>query len=922
MEAAFQVAVSAGAVRGEYPVHAFAEITAGGQGMLRVARTLRVDFPASSAMATAAPAGGGRVVEIGRPPELSGLNGLLERWRLEALSDYVRAEEDPVEGGIFRLGTGPESFKLAVIPGEQGLLDAWFLLTGPEALRVHFHGLRLALRLPAGVFEGDDPAPLQIDLSKPAGGDGKKRLGYEHYLSCGDWGTMVRIDIQSSDQGLEIRATAQDEIVSLGLGPADAAPVAMIGGQGIRVETGALGAADAARNLLKGPGIAFEFPGGLHLLATALGGFGQMQLTPNLQSPGMVAARAEGIRLTAGRNSPYKTVAALAKAATPSASPLQQRLWLDLDVPGFKVTRERLEELHRYDHGPKGVILRNWTDQISVLPGKDGPAPGPLAEFRDLEAALQQWGVVWGLNEEVSEVSPLADSFDYEDVAFGPDGDPLRGRSGRYLVRPDRVRAGVSPVSAKPGLLVLGQCDSVAEGFHDRWGHWFSPTAMASAWKTTMTNRRSMMTAGGLLLARSAGAWLPPGADGVLLPPVELASQLVPVPWPCPQGPGILRPTPEGGGARAELRTLLSGEGLVATHRDWGREVVRRAWFLRPVHAAMSSTGFAEIDAASPNHGRLRCGKGAGTTLWTNWSSEPWEVEGIRLAPWGFRAVAPGLEARRETTPDGAVFERSETPDASYLHLVDPLPRAAPVPVECRLELGDEGMARVEVNWVATEGLAFGTRPLWILFSRGTPSRIEAKIELQSSVPPEQWSGPVASDAEFSLGDLALGNFTAALVLVTPEGRPLSLGSTQTVMEGPFRGYACRVGQLTIERIEDGVVEELAFVSELDAAAKSRQPPSQRPVRALIDAGWGATNGGFRLERRKDGFRVIPLPDSGPFEIRLRPGRLGFPVEQVTTMKAIALYGGGSEAKPPPVVDGELRWDHDPRVFAYELNVR
>jgi hypothetical protein len=150
----------------------------------------------------------------------------------------------------------------------------------------------------------------------------------------------------------------------------------------------------------------------------------------------------------------------------------------------------------------------------------------------------------------------------------------------------------------------------------------------------------------------------------------------------------------------------------------------------------------------------------------------------------------------------------------------------------------------------------------------------------------------------------------------------LPLDASKTLPEGPFAGFGCPAGKLSVERIEDGVVQEIAFSPELDPAAKNRPAPEQPAERKLADVGWAVTDGGFRLERRHDGLRLIPLPDSGPFEIRLRPEQLGFAADQVTAFVVRELYGGGWESRAVPAAEGELRWKHEPRIFAYDLILR
>jgi len=917
VEIGFEFTFAATAVRGEYPLHAFVEIKQGGAGVLRVARTVRVDFPSGSATSEPIPA---TQVQLPPLPGLTGLNGLLEQWRLEALAEYVRTEDEPTEGSIFRLGNGKEDFRVAVIPGDQGLLDGWFLLVGPKE-RIYFHGVRLEMNLPGGVLGPSDDPALHVEVAQPVQSDGQ--LAFEHFLSCGEWTTMVRIEVTTGEGGLRIRAISQDEITSFGLGPGSDTAVAITGGRGLRVQTGEGWTAVNEPDFLEADHAAIEFPGGLTVLASTSSTFRRLEVAPSTRSTRIEVGGGDWLTLEPGLKTPYAMLLDSEKPVVQLPAALQG-LWLDLDVAGFGATLDRLSELDRYDSGKKGVILRNWTAYGTRPRHPDHWPPdeslGSLADFLDFTKAANRLGLTWALDDPYSDLSPLAEDFDYDSVAFSAAGLPLEGTPGHYLLRPDRVQPFLTKTlqslqaTTKPPAVALGKVDSLASGYHDRRGAWHPPAEGAAAWRQAIDSTRQALGGDALVLVRADGNGTPTNADGVILPATETSSTAQAVPWPLAKRVGILRP-PVAPGARGDLLTLLSGEGIVATHRDWGREMVRRAWFLRPVVEAMSGTPFSKIEPVGDGHKRLRCAKGESQTMWTNWAAEPWTVDEVAIAPWGFRAISGSLSARLELK-DGRACELLEAPGVWYVNASGEVTASAR-PVDCRIRLDMPGEARVEVEWACSKGLPFGTKAVLVAYPVDQPRHIAMQVELATPVPSVDWNGRVMVAGSLPLRDIPIAEFAVAAALVTPSGRPISVHSTEIEPHGPFGGFAARLGKLRIERIEDGEIQEIAFGSEVTPEDASVALPAMDAP--LVDVGWAQTNGGFRLERSKGGFRLIPLPDSRPFDIVLRPEALGFALADVVGMITRDLYGAGWGAKTPPVADGELRWKHDPRIFAYDL---
>ena len=99
----------------------------------------------------------------------------------------------------------------------------------------------------------------------------------------------------------------------------------------------------------------------------------------------------------------------------------------------------------------------------------------------------------------------------------------------------------------------------------------------------------------------------------------------------------------------------------------------------------------------------------------------------------------------------------------------------------------------------------------------------------------------------------------------------------------------------------------------------------------MVDFEFAATDGGLRLERTDRGLRVTPLPDSSPFQARLRLKKLGWP--QATTASVLAVKEeeltkppsqdaqNNAKANDLPIQDGELVVRHDGKSFSYEIRL-
>ena len=906
-EAEFAFTFAPGSVRADYPVHAFVEITQGGEGTLTVARTVRVDFGTSPGEATAV--GAETLVELAPPPELSGLNGLLEQWRLEALGDYVRTEEEPVEGSVFRLGTDKEAFRVAIIPGEHGILDGRILFIGPDR-RLHFHGLHLELRLPPGVLEASEEARLHPEVTKPV--ETEKGIAFEHYLSAGQWGTMVRIDVLAEGSTLKLRASSTDEIAAFGLRSSSLTPIAVVGGDGDRIETGNGWTAEISPSFFRAGRVGFEVSDGLSLLAATTGEFHRLSVDPKAKQTRIETVGGEWLTLEPGMKSPQDLIYGSNKFPAPPSG--MQRLWLDLEHGEFASTKARLEDLQRYDLGPKAVILhRPQSEEL--------PQPQP-ADVQAFATYLQAAGIPWGLDDQLSVVSPLEADFDLASLAFGPDRAPFAAGAGQYLVRPDQFTARLEArfktwrELAPPNLGIIGEIDRLNSGYSDRTGGWHSPQSTKQTWTEIVGFTRELLGKDAIVLAQSSGSWSPANADGVVLPPRAEPNSGVPMPWPFAGGPLKLR-LPAERNPRTDLLTLLRGDGVLASHRDWGREMVRRAWFLRPMATALSETAALRVEVTNGDHRRLRLEKEGDRTFWSNWGEAPWPLEKRTIAPYGFEFASKHLTGGLRLV-EGTPCEVLAMPDSWYVNATVRRPPLVARPLSCRMTLSEPGSAHVEIDWWSSLGLPYGTEVMLLGYHSNEPWTVAFQASLGASSVPSEWKGKVTASAQLDLGALPIGEFLITTVLRTPTGRPIAVRSDQVETRGPYADFAARMGRLQIERIEEGVVQEIAFRPE--PAAEGQVIPESAPtVEPLVDVGWAQTNGAFRLERIPAGFRLTPLPDSTAFEIVLRPEIPGFKAAEVESLRSRDLYGDGQEDRAVPV-DGEvLRWKHQPRIFSYDL---
>lgn len=95
--------------------------------------------------------------------------------------------------------------------------------------------------------------------------------------------------------------------------------------------------------------------------------------------------------------------------------------------------------------------------------------------------------------------------------------------------------------------------------------------------------------------------------------------------------------------------------------------------------------------------------------------------------------------------------------------------------------------------------------------------------------------------------------------------------------------------------------------------------PRMNPQGLDIDFGAVITNAGLRLVRDGDQLRVIPLPNSLPFELRLRWRQLPWRLTEPSVAQALDEEGRVIREVPVRIAGGELHLSCEPGVFGYRL---
>jgi hypothetical protein len=288
-------------------------------------------------------------------------------------------------------------------------------------------------------------------------------------------------------------------------------------------------------------------------------------------------------------------------------------------------------------------------------------------------------------------------------------------------------------------------------------------------------------------------------------------------------------------------------------------------------------TASAALVAGDTSRQRIRYD--SGLTVWVNWRSEPWSVEGRVLPQWGFLALGPDTQVST-VLHDGRCADYAECPEYVFAD-ARTCPKAAFIQnakdIEPRLlslkYLGDNRV-QATYEWIVNDTLpenfhcyVHGIHP-----DESGFEGIQFQQDHPLSKPTSQWKkgerivdGPyefLVSD-KFDSYDLVVG---------------LHKGS-RAVLKGP-NGYDNRiaVAQLTLKKQDGKVVDIVAEkaptpVKEI-ATGEADFSQHLNPAGTWVDFGSIATDGSVKVNREKDQLVVFPYPRDTAFRVSLNPKTL------------------------------------------------
>jgi len=884
------------------------------------------------------------------------------RQALVAARDLIDGRSKPNGRRTFLLSAQSGRTAAALVPGRAGLLDAAFAWAC-EDQSIAFSGLRIELddlpvSPPAAVWTCRD-----VGKKKLAGGGSH----WEHVLEFKGQRTTLTVDLRPDGAGLRISVACNRRITHFSVGPWTERTGRVYFGHGYCVTDPKPFAVHFGGHTLATSHVAAEFANGLAVL----------QASDNPPDTFVVRPASQICALSTHMNAtltlvPGPSAFQCAEAYRPlySRQPaggvkrLAGRCCFDVWGGRYADIADHMAQMFRYGLTDSFLTVHAWQRWgydyrlPDVFP--PNPAYGTIDGMRKIAAVCSKHDVPWGLHDNYIDFYPDATGYTYRNICFTKDGQPIRawfnaGRKAQsYRWCPDRIlpfvrrnlktiRPELHPTHYFLDVFTSASCfdfyDSTGQ-FHpgvetrEKWGEvfaWIRATLGGNAPTTSEAGHDQLI------------GWLD-GADCqwlTLSPEHKPFTQYLPckdwerVPWFDAvnharfilHGVGYSRRY-QGGKSRPLhginsddylSAEVLSGHALMVDAGSWGRAAARKYWFLQDVARRLALRAIVRVQFDGENIHRQTITWDDGTTVRVNRGEKPWTVAGHVLPRDGFLVGNGGRVLAALEDTDGHIQEWSIGPNGWYLNArtESPEPHSCVdiLPEITRFEYAGDRSCRYAMAWHANEAT---TKPMRIFVHFcSVKSRRSDGIVFQDdhtpTLPTDRWHGVVRITRTVELPVDADGDYRFMVGLYGSGRRPELRGAK---VEGDSRAW---VGTLH-------VVRKNGRISNVTLAPPPPPEPLPRPrlnsQGTVVDAGFATTDGAFRIERRGAGLRLIPLPDSRPFRVVLRPVKLSpsYASVRVQSVEAIPMDAKGAVYGIPFTWKGdELRFRHDGKAFAYDI---
>ena len=929
--AEFEIAFDETCLSAWYPIHAFVTLSEGRDDRVQGLHLIETHFENEISWSDEESPSVKFDVELPKEP----LARLMTAERLATLSRFVRGTTEFHESLTFRLGEGLDSIALMILPGDRGLLDGLISFVGPNA-DLHFQGIHLELETPHGIDAESEFEILTLNSERVEGG-----LDVWHHLQLGELETEVTIEIRVFNGAMRLRAVSPDPVRSFGLGPASSKPTAMIAGLGHRFDE--LGEWEIIPDspLLKVSHAGFEFEDGLRLLQSSQTPIHKITISPANSIARVETQGSSWLALVPHEESLFEAALTyrdlLRYPPAAGVKNLAGRFWLEATAGHYADLTARIEELSRYGVDRLAFMVRDWQryGQNTRLPDVWPPNEtfGTLTDFQFLAKACRDNDVLWGVEENYGIISPGADQFSYDSVAFSAKGRPKVRREVEeddlsLALRPDQVRSYLDRnlkhirYYLTPNLFSLTGPMGGREDYFDQRGRRYPAKFSRALWRETMLHAQSYLGQTSACVSRGGGDWLLGAADGAgfEIDDSQLPGACVRVPWfslvhharfPVYEMSSV-------SGDRLLVEEAIDGRLPTADHTTWGRQLVRKAWLMQPVAGALTDASVSRVALVDENPGKLRVLWDEDRLIWANRSPETWNVSSHNIPSDGFWIRTPevigGIELR-----DGVVCEQMLARGTWYANA---RPRHdARVDGEVAVSdftLNEEGNPVAQINWKLSEPLPVEARPVLILTNPEDATEIWFEGEFDQIPPANEWTEAVTYSQPVEIDRVYGPSAAVSIVLRTPNGRAVRVGSQKTLTAGRYAGWAIGAGTLNLQIDIEGKVGGLGFRSVESTTDQSSDSPINTN-RQPVDFEWSTTNGAFRAKVYREALRVTPLPDSPSFELKLRLSKMGLDSQKVVGVIARNLFDADWAHLPVNLEGDTLTLQHDPRFFSYDV---
>ena len=903
----------------------------------------------------------------GEPRIISGLQSRDAETRFsEAAANNARVgrrlltgAEAPDGRTTFLLGAKRNRIAVVLAPGERGLLDGAMTLMGPTS-HLSFHGFNIKI-----------PGKLRMHDATEA------TRGYRTERDAGRVKHIHRLDIDGSPadltftfwpegNGLRIAFACDERMADLGLGPADQIAPVVYFGHGYRIVNPTGSRVRFGGQQMSTSHVGCDFEKGMSLLQAVDVPPDSFEFDPETRRYALHTHYNGTLTLVAGERGAFDCAIRYRplydKKPAGGVARLAGRFCFDMwGALPFTWLTERMREMIRYGLTDAAVTVHCWQrwgyDYRFPDVWPPDPKRGTVEDLRRFGELCTGNGVLWGLHDNYRTFYPDATHFSYDHVAFDARGRPmkgwynkLRGAQG-YEWRPDHILPFV-----KRNLRLITNDARPTHGFidalsaklmfdyYDREGRFYPGTVTRAKWGEAFDTYREGL-GGGPMTSEAGSDQLTGHLDGADCQFLTLTPRhgkhLIAVPcddWarvPWFDAVNHHRFILHGVGYRARYAAtwdynryaltsddyisaeMLTGHALMACAYSFDRKAARKYWLAQDVARNLALRKIVDVEMHEDDMRRLVVTWDNGTRVYVNRSDTEWRVAGRVLPRYGYLAQGDGLVSAIEKR-DGIACESCVGPGGWFCN-ARRYDLSGPIAVAPRIEnfrhMGD-GRCEFDMVWRVRQPRDPRIRTLnglkaFVHFYR--PKRRGVSIAFADyHTPPQpvtEWPNEVRYRRTVVAPKGVSGELLVGVGLFSRVEKPDLLGP---FVPGRDRKTSW-VGTLSIEREGERIVS-------VSFRPKRSADSSILLHQKTVGFGFAATNGAFRMQKTKDGLRLIPLPYEPAFDVTLRLSAL----DARGTVANIAARDRTDRRRGTPFrqTGDTVSFRHDGDAFCYEIAIR